>query len=76
MTEKCTKNLDRKVDSAVRGEIMAQRNGVKLRLRTRREIGKREIPILLLRRSIKNLNLSDFNYTKQVDGHIRLRETG
>ena len=38
---------------------------MELRLRLRQEIGKREIPTLLLRRSIKNLNLSDFNYTKQ-----------
>ena len=41
----------------------------------RREIGKREIPTLFTRRSINNLNLSDFNYIKQVDGQIRLRET-
>ena len=34
-----------------------------------------KIPTLPLRRSIKNLNLSDFNYTKQVDGQISLRET-
>ena len=40
---------------------------MKLRLRSRQEIGKRNIPTLLFRRSIKNLNLSDFNYTKQVD---------
>ena len=36
-------------------------------------IGEREIPTLLFKRSIKNLNLRDFNYTKQVDGQIRLR---
>ena len=48
------------------------KNCTKLRLRLRREIGKRNIPTLLFRRSIKNLNLSDFNYTKQVDGQVRL----
>ena len=36
--------------------------------------GNRRIPTLLIRRSINNLNLTDFNYTKQVDGQIRLRE--
>ena len=40
----------------------------------RREIGKREILILLFRRSIKNLNLSDFSCIKQVFGQIRLRD--
>ena len=39
------------------------------------EIGKREILTSLFMRSIKNLNLNDFSYTKQVDGRIRLRET-
>ena len=34
----------------------------------------KKFPTLLFRRSIKNLNLSDFNYTKQVDGQIMLRE--
>ena len=48
---------------------------MKLKLRLRQEIEKREIPTLLFRRSIKNLNLNDFNYTKSVDGQIRLRET-
>ena len=48
---------------------------IKLRLRLRREIGKGGIPTLLLGRSIKNLNLNDFSYIKQVHGQIRLRET-
>ena len=39
------------------------------------EIGKREILTSLFMRSMKNLNLNDFSYTKQVDGRIRLRET-
>ena len=62
--------LERKADSTVRGEMLA----MKLRLGLGQEIGKRECPASLFRRSIKNLNLSDFNYTKQVDGQIRLRE--
>ena len=48
---------------------------MKLRLRLRQEIGKRDILTLLFKRLIKNLNLSDFSYIKQVDGQIRLRET-
>ena len=51
------------------------KNCTKLRLRLRREIGKREILTLLFRRSTKHLNLSDFRYIKQVDGQIKLRET-
>ena len=48
---------------------------IKLRRRLRRKIGKREILKLLFERSIKNLNLSDFNYIKKTDGQIRLKET-
>ena len=40
----------------------------KLRQTWRREIGKREILISHFRRSIKNVNLSDFSYIKQVMG--------
>ena len=40
-----------------------------------KKLGKEKIPTLLFRRSIKNLNLSDFNCTKQVDGQIQPRET-
>ena len=50
------------------------KNCIRLRQRLRREIGKRDILILLFRRSIKNLSLSDFSYTMQADGEIRLRE--
>ena len=39
------------------------------------KLWKAKIPTLLLERSIKNLNLSDFSYIKQVHGQIRLRET-
>ena len=46
-----------------------------IKLRLMREIGKGDIPTLLLERSIKNLNLSDFSYIKQVHGQIGLRET-
>ena len=48
---------------------------MKLRLRLRREIGKREILKLLFERSIKNLDLNNSTYIKQVDGQIRLKET-
>ena len=41
----------------------------------RREIGKSNVRISLFKRSIKNLNLTDFSYIKQVDGQMRLRET-
>ena len=50
---------------------MAQRTMYEAQARN----GEREIPTLLFGRPIKNLNLSDFKYTKQVDGQIRLRET-
>ena len=33
------------------------------------------VRISLFERSIKNLNLSDFSYNKQVDGQIRVKET-
>ena len=39
---------------------------LKLRLRLKRETGKRESPTLHFRRSMKNLNLSDFKYAKQL----------
>ena len=41
----------------------------------RRAIGRGEIPTAHFRRSIKNLNLNDFSYTKQPDGQIGLRRT-
>ena len=50
------------------------KNCMKLRLKLRREIGRREILTSLFVRSIKSLNLNDFSYIKQVDGQIRLRE--
>ena len=43
-------------------------------LRLRQETGKREILTSFFRRSIRNLNLIDFSYIKQVDGQIGLRE--
>ena len=48
---------------------------MKLRLRLRQEIGKREILTLFFKRLIKNLNLSDFSCIKRVDRQIRLRKT-
>ena len=56
--ENLQKILERKVDSGVRSWGWGW--GKKL--------GKRDIPTLLFRRSIKNLNLIAFNCTKQVDG--------
>ena len=47
---------------------------LKLRLKLRQEVGRREILTSLFKRSIKNLNLNDFRYIKQVDGQIKLRE--
>ena len=52
---------------------MAQKNCMRLRLR--REIVNSNVRISLFERSIKNLNLSDFSYNKQVDGQIRVKET-
>ena len=40
----------------------------------KQKIERREILKLLFERSIKNLNLSDFNYIKKTDGQIRLKE--
>ena len=71
--ENLQKILERKVHLAVRGE------------RRLAEIvsswgwgwGEKLVKHLILhfRRSIKNLNVSDFSYIKQVDGQIRLRGT-
>ena len=73
--ENLQKTLERKVDSAVRGERMAQQKlCTKLKLKLRREIEKNDVRILLFRRSIKNLNLNYFNYIKQVKVQIRLKE--
>ena len=41
----------------------------------RREIERREILTAHFRRSIKNFNLNDVSYTKQLDGQIGLRGT-
>ena len=69
------KILERKVDSAVRGDMMGQRNLYEAEAEVEARNWEREIPTLLFRRSIKNLNLIDVNYTKQVDEQIRLEET-
>ena len=71
--ENLHKVLERKAEMAVRGEYLSK-HFMKLRLRLRQEIEKREILTLLSERSIKNLNLSDFSYIKQVDGQIMLKE--
>ena len=47
---------------------------LKLRLKLRQEVGRREILTSLFKRPIKNLNLNDFRYIKQVDEQIKLRE--
>ena len=59
---------ERKVDSAVRGEIMYSAQIVEGEQKLRRAIGRREILTAHFRRTIKNLNLNDFSYTKQLDG--------
>ena len=66
--ENLHKILERKVDLALGGGREAQQKFIRLRLRLRREIGKREILISHFRRSIKNVNLRDFTYIKHVDG--------
>ena len=53
----------------------AQRKLNEAEQKLRREIERREILTAHFRRSIKNLNLNDFNHTKQLDGRIRLRGT-
>ena len=50
------------------------KNCTRLKLNLKREIWKSDDKILLFKRSIKNLNLTDFNYIKQIDGQIRLSE--
>ena len=70
-----TKFLNEKLTRPFEEREWLSKNCMKLKLRLKQEIEKREIPTLLFRRSIQNLNLNDFNYTKSVDGQIRLRET-
>ena len=70
-----TKFLNEKLTRPFEKREWLSKNCMKLKLRLRQEIEKREIPTLLFRRSIKNLNLNDFNYIKLVDGQISLRET-
>ena len=41
----------------------------------RRRIGKSESETILFKKSIKGLGLTDFDWIKQADGQIRLRET-
>ena len=67
---------ERKVDSAVRGAIMAQRkvHGAEAEVEAR-NWEMRNSDCCFFKRSITNLDLNDFSYTKQVDGQIRLRET-
>ena len=67
------RSLNGKLTWPSEGREKLSRNCIKLRLRLRREIV--ENLILHFRRSIKNLNVSDFSYIKQVDGQIRLRGT-
>ena len=54
---------------------MAQHRLYEVEQKLRREIGRREILTAHFRRSIKNLNLNDSSYTKQLDGQIRLTGT-
>ena len=67
--------LERKVDSAVRGEMMAQRIVFEAEAEIEARNGERKFPTLRFRRSVNNLNLSVFICTKQVHGQIRLRGT-
>ena len=57
------KSSNGKLTRPSRGEMMAQQ-----------KLCEAEAEVEASKRSIKNLNLSDFSYTKQVDGQIRLRE--
>ena len=68
------KIFERKVDSDVRRERMVQQNCMKLWLKLRQEIGRREILTSLFMISVRNLNLNDSRYIKQVDGQIWIRE--
>ena len=65
------KILERKVDSAVRREMMAQR---KLYEAETEDEARNRNSDIACHGSIKRLNLNDFNYNKQVDGQIRLKE--
>ena len=53
---------------------MVQQNCMTLWLRLRQEIGRREILTSLFMRSVRNLNLNDSRYIKEVDGQIWIRE--
>ena len=54
---------------------MAHRKLYEGEQKLRRASGRREIPTAHFRRSIRNLNLNDVSYTKQLDGQIGLRGT-
>ena len=69
-----TKSLFGKLTRPSEEREWLSENCKKLKQMSRRGIGRGEILTSLFRSSIKNLNLSDFNCTRQVDGQIRLRE--
>ena len=69
-------SLKRKVDLAVREEREAQQKLYQAEAEGWGEkLSQREIMTLLFEISIKNLNLSDFTYIKQIDVQINLKET-
>ena len=74
-TEKFSrKSLNGKLTRPSEDREKLSKNCTKLKLKLRREIGKRDVKILFFKRSIKNLNLNDFNYIKQIDEQIKLSE--
>ena len=72
-TENLQKILQRKVDSAVRGELLSQQELYESEVMLRQEIGKREILTSLFTWLTRNLNFCDFSYIKQLDGRIKLK---
>ena len=47
---------------------------MKLRQKWKLDVGKKGLRILLFMKSIRSSNLNDFNYNKQLDGQIMLKE--
>ena len=69
------KILGRKVDSAVRGEIMAQQRLYEAEAEVEARTWAKRNCDVAFRRSTRNLSLNDSRYNKQVDGQIRVKET-
>ena len=68
------RSLNGKLTWPFRERKRLSKNCIRSRRRLRRRIGRSAIVIILFRRSMKNLNLSDFELIKWANRQIRLRE--